>query len=137
MDDDVHLATHAILPFIPSLPRDGAVHEVVILEVGLEWSDERVTHSVMAPAASRTEGIEVERMERGLLRISGVAQHAEGPVAWVAHWIDQKAKPRRLNKLRWYIAKAAICAPMPQEPGPRALVRAGHEPGRMMVSPLT
>ncbi len=55
----------------------------------------------MAPATGRTEGIAVQGMKRGLLQISGVAQRAEGPMAWVAHWIDQKAKPQRLHELQW------------------------------------
>ena len=82
MDDDVHLATHAVLPVIPSLPRDRAVHEEVILEVGLEEGDEGVTDSVMAPAASRTEGIAVEGMERCLLQGRGVAQRAYSRGPW-------------------------------------------------------
>jgi hypothetical protein len=76
MDDDVHLATHAVLPFIPSLSRDSAVHKEVILEVALEESDKGITHAVMAPAASGTEGIAVEGMERCLLQVSGIAQRA-------------------------------------------------------------
>ena len=91
----------------------------------------------MAPAAGRAEGIAVERMQRRLLQVSGVAQSAVGPVAWVAHWIDEQAEPQRLDELRGDIPKATVRAPTPQEPGARALVRTAHEPGRMVVAPLT
>ena len=64
MDDDVHLAPHAVLALILSLPRDVAAHEKIVLEVALEESDEGITHSVVAPAACRTEGVAGERMQR-------------------------------------------------------------------------
>jgi hypothetical protein len=113
MDDNVHLAPHTVIALIPPLPRDVAAHEKIVLEVALEEGNEGVSHSVMAPAASRAEGIAIKWMERCLLQVSGVTQSAEGPVAWVAHWINQQAEPQRLDKLRWDIAEAAIGAPTP------------------------
>ena len=99
MDDDVRLAPHAVLALVPPLPRDVAAHEKIVLEVALEESDEGVTHSVVSPATGRTEGIAVERMQRRLLQISGVTQRAVGPVAWVAHWIDEQSESQRLDEL--------------------------------------
>ena len=77
MDDDVHLASHAVLALISSLTRDVAAHEQIVLEVAFEESNEGVTHSVMAPAAGRAEGIAIERMERRLLQISGITKGRE------------------------------------------------------------